>query len=1005
MSGENNYTSASYGVKGVADSANRPGNGTVTARWKDASGNFWILFGGLGDLWKYTPATKWWTWIDGDSVSKQKAVYGTRGIASPSNKPGTFSSAVSWTDASGNFWMYSNVLWKYNSVNNQWTWINGDTAVTRAVYGIKGVADAANKPGPINPVEWTDASGNFWLYGDVLWKYNLATDMWTWVHGDTVSTTTVYGLRGVPKSTNTPGTRTGVTAWSDASGKFWLFGGFGKVSTPYIYRINYYTGNLNDLWNYDPATNLWTWVHGDTILYSVGGGTIGTAMPGNKPGARANAVSWTDPSGNFWLFGGSRYTPFALPNYQSIDDLWKYDPSFNQWTCFNYPSTSNNQDSFSVKGVESPYTKTASRYNAVGWSDASGSLWLYGGRTEDYKEGIQSYYLNDLLRYNTKTNLWSLERENKDGREYGRYGTKGVADVSNIPGGRLDAISSTDSAGNLWLFGGEGFSNSGEYPKYLNDLWKRDTAGVWTWISGLTTTVPSGRSKAVSWTDTNDQLWVFGGSTQNTFYNNDLWKFDKTTGQWTQVSGNGNSVYGIKGQPNAVSKPGGRFNAVSWRNNTGKLWLFGGDGNFNNTLPTEFNDLWSYDPAINQWTWLSGDSVRGQPGIYGRPGIPDIANKPKARQGAVSWIDTSNNVWIFGGKNSNSHSGFNNDNFFYNDLWKYNTITNVWTWMSGDSAVNQNEVYGIKGIAAAGNKPGGRYDAVSWLDATGKLWLFGGISFRNYGTSTSLLNDLWSYDTATNLWTWISGDSSINKNGTSGSKGVVSPSNKPGARAAGVTWEDKTGNLWLMGGMGYGMKGSGFLNDLWKFTPVVPALPMKFIYFTAAAQDKAVMLNWQTANELQGAHYTIQRSRDSISYDSIGTVTATISGSTVSSYVFIDQHPINNVSYYRIRHTDKDGKNTYSIVRKLMTDSAGFSYALAQNPITSELKIYLQSVQPVQLQLKVIDAAGRLIMRQNQSIGSGTTTNVIAVGQLPAGTYFITVNSGKTSITKKFIKK
>ena len=39
--------------------------------------------------------------------------------------------------------------------------------------------------------------------------------------------------------------------------------------------------------------------------------------------------------------------------------------------------------------------------------------------------------------------------------------------------------------------------------------------------------------------------------------------------------------------------------------------------------------------------------------------------------------------------------------------------------------------------------------AVSWVDGTGNLWLFGGIGG---------LNDLWEYNPATNLWAWISGD-------------------------------------------------------------------------------------------------------------------------------------------------------------------------------------------------------------------------------------------------------
>ncbi len=1023
MGGENNYTPAGYGIKGIADSANRPGVRTGAASWTDASGNFWLFGGygaaeysrgGLNDLWKYDPSTKWWTWVNGDSMASQKAVYGTRGIAALANKPGatehtsgTADHVASWKDASGNFWMYSNVLWKYDLSINQWAWINGDTAVKRAVYGIKGVADAANKPGTTNSAEWTDASGNFWLYGNVLWKYNLTTDRWTWVHGDTINTKTVYGLKGVPNSTNTPGTRKDVTGWSDPSGKLWLFGGHGTISTGYYYRGGqyYYDGELNDLWNYDPGTNLWTWVGGDTVLFALNvTGTIGTAAPGNRPGARSAAVSWTDSSGNFWLFGGYSYTLYSF-SYYSLHDFWKYNTTTNLWTCLQDVPTSRIKDSFSVKGIESPDTKPASRYSAVRWIDTSGSLWMFGGTSAS----ATSYYLNDLLRYNPETNLWSLEREDKGGSAFGIYGTKGIADAANMPGGRKDAASWLDLTGNLWLFGGNGNVSSGLYPHlstYLNDLWKKDTDGIWTWVSGLTTPAPSGRFKAVPWTGANDQLWLFGGWDEHSLYNNDLWKFDMNTNQWTQVSSNNDSRYGIKGQSDAANNPPQRYSAVSWKDNIGRLWLFGGRGGFSNNYFSEFNDVWNYDTAIHQWTWVSGDSIAGKFGIYGKKGIPDAANKPRSRLGAVSWTDTSNNVWIFGGYNEGRMPDY--DNEYLNDLWKYNTVTNIWTWMSGDNAVNKNGVYGTIGIPDAANKPGSRYDAVSWIDATGKLWLFGGVSVGGVeyiGASGFFLNDLWNYDPATNLWTWISGDSSINKNGIAGSRGTVNSANKPGARSGAVGWKDKSGNLWLMSGTGYGVKGAGYLNDMWKFSPASYALPVKFISFTAASQNNAVILNWQTAEEQHCAYYAIQRSRDGVGYDSIGTITATGNGNPVNSYIFTDHHPFGDVNYYRIRQVDEDGRYTYSIVRKVMINSAGFSYALGQNPVTNELKINLQSNQSLQLQLEVRDAAGHLLIHQNQPIARGNIMHVIPVKQLAAGVYFLTVNSGKTSITKKFIKQ
>jgi len=59
----------------------------------------------------------------------------------------------------------------------------------------------------------------------------------------------------------------------------------------------------------------WTWMGGSSSAYQPGVyGTLGTPAAGNFPGGRNGAASWTDSSGNLWLFGG-----YGVPN-----DLWKY---------------------------------------------------------------------------------------------------------------------------------------------------------------------------------------------------------------------------------------------------------------------------------------------------------------------------------------------------------------------------------------------------------------------------------------------------------------------------------------------------------------------------------------------------------------------------------------------------------------------------------------------------------------------------------------------------------
>ena len=66
---------------------------------------------------------------------------------------------------------------------------------------------------------------------------------------------------------------------------------------------------LNDLWRYDPDTNMWTWMSGSDTVRPGSGiyGTLGIPDSLNVPGGREKSISWTDSSGKLWLFGGYGY--------------------------------------------------------------------------------------------------------------------------------------------------------------------------------------------------------------------------------------------------------------------------------------------------------------------------------------------------------------------------------------------------------------------------------------------------------------------------------------------------------------------------------------------------------------------------------------------------------------------------------------------------------------------------------------------------------------------------
>lgn len=272
-SNQNNYA-GSYGVLGVADTSSKPPGVYEAVEWSTKDGIFWF-YGGessaafLGDLWKYDPSSNRWTWVQGPGgTSDLQPVYGTRLTPSINNTPGERSESCSWTDTSGNLWLYGGIsykepggaqpysdLWRYNIPTNSWTWMKGGQGpIAPGHYGTLGVEDSLNNPPPINEMDitWVDGQNDLWMLdpNGCLWKYRTTTNNWTWMKGDT-NGYALYGTRFVPGPANRPG-RTGFdyTRWKDSKGKFWYLS-----SLAASYKI---------LWKYDPTINEWAWMWGDT---------------------------------------------------------------------------------------------------------------------------------------------------------------------------------------------------------------------------------------------------------------------------------------------------------------------------------------------------------------------------------------------------------------------------------------------------------------------------------------------------------------------------------------------------------------------------------------------------------------------------------------------------------------------------------------------------------------------------------------------------------------------
>lgn len=960
-----------FGNLGIPSPSNDPGSRELAVSWTDTNGNFW-LFGGyasvqdstapgglvsgyFSDVWEFNPPTKVWTWVAGPNRPASSGVYGSLGTAAAGNYPGSRSAPSTWKDSSGNFWLfggegadstghsgYLNDLWKFNPSTLEWTWMGGGNQLPTCpstnscgppgVYGSLGIASPANIPGGrSDALSWTDANGNFWLFGgniyivylngwggyeNDLWMYSPQTNEWTWMGGSSSLPSTctlndscgqpgVYGQLQTASEANVPGAREDSITWTDQAGDLWLFGGFG-------FDAQDVRGDLNDLWEFNPSTKEWKWVTGSDSVGATYGGQAGTyglwqiSAAGNSPGGREQGVGWTDSNGNLWLFGGDGFGSSNANGAFSagrLNDLWEFNPAINQWTWMSGNSSVNQSGSYGTIGVSSIAATPGSRAVAASWADKSGNLWLYGGYGYDSSGNFDG--LGDLWEFKpyaaglpaaaapsiapaggtyTAVQSVTITDSTPGAAIYYRIGSAGAPVLYSSP---INVVASETIEA---VAGASGYADSpaasatyvlnlppppapsfnpppgtyyGGQSVSISDAESYATINYTTDGTTPTTSSPvySG-AVPIQATGTLKAIAVVSGGATSPVTSGSYTILAVPPNTWTWVGGDPFTIepagtYGELGLALAQNFPGGRTAAASWTDTSGNFWLFGGSGIDAIGNQGALNDLWEYKAGAQiqdgQWVWMGGSSTLsstlscapqttiicpGQPGVYGTQGQPAAGNIPGGRMGAVTWVDGSGNLWLFGGVGGqlDTYADSHGVPIYFNDLWKFNPLTDQWTWISGSNTGNQFGVYGTLGTPAAGNVPGARYGAMGWVDHSGNLWMFGGDGIVNgYGSVNTnqidwVLNDLWIFNPSTSQWTWMGGSSTfpcipINNecappSGVYGTLGTPASANIPGSRAYATTWTDAAGNFWLFGGSGYDSQGNwGEPNDVWMYNP------------------------------------------------------------------------------------------------------------------------------------------------------------------------------------------
>jgi biopolymer transport protein ExbB len=100
-------------------------------------------------------------------------------------------------------------------------------------------------------------------------------------------------------------------------------------------------------------------------------------------------------------------------------------------------------------------------------------------------------------------------------------------------------------------------------------------------------------------------------------------------------------------------------------------------------------------------------------------------------------------------------------------------------------------------------------------------------------------------------------------------------------------------------------------------------LPVELYFFKASVDGQQVELNWTTLSELNNNYFTIERSSEGSSWDSLTSIDGAGTSMEKLNYSYVDSWPYGGRSYYRLRQTDYDGQTTYYNVVSVDVEQPG----------------------------------------------------------------------------------
>lgn len=170
----------------------------------------------------------------------------------------------------------------------------------------------------------------------------------------------------------------------------------------------------------------------------------------------------------------------------------------------------------------------------------------------------------------------------------------------------------------------------------------------------------------------------------------------------------------------------------------------------------------------------------------------------------------------------------------------------------------------------------------------------------------------------------------------------------------------------------------------------VGPLPLTLISFNVEKSGyKNALITWKTANEINTDHFGVERAINTNNFKSVALLNAN-DGSLSYNYNTVDYNLIESGTYfYRLKMVDKDGRFTFSTIKKIEVNNENIALSAYPNPIPKggKLKLVWPNTNG-SINYSILQTDGRMLVQNNVQFYGGMASISLS-NNLAAGNYIL----------------